>query len=100
MDNKGYWQLCLSEVESATGLNGSDILNNNREECTDARYILIYFLGLRLTDTEISKVSGMSRQRVNYLRNHFDVGFSKWSVKSKVQIVRKRLENKLQREVL
>lgn len=99
VDNYGYWRLCLTEVESVTGLSGEDILDGRTEECADARYILVYFLALRLTDNEIAKVSGMSRQRVNYLKLHFNLNFSKWSIKNKVQTIRKELENKLQTDI-
>lgn len=96
MNNREYFVLCVSEVEHITELDIKDILSSNREECADARYILVYFLCLRLTDSEISQVSGMSRQRVNYLRLHFNSNFAKWSVKSKVQTIRKHIEEKMQ----
>lgn len=100
MTNLEYWQVCLNEVESVTVLTGKDILNGRTEECADARYILVYFLALRLTDNEIAKVSGMSRQRVNYLKLHFNLNYSKWSIKNKVQTIRKEIEKKEQTEVL
>ena len=92
VDNYGYWRLCLTEVESVTGITCEDILSRRTEECADARYILVYFLALRLTDNEIAKVSGMSRQRVNYLKNNFQWVRGKWSVRCKVKEVGDRLD--------
>lgn len=92
VDNYGYWRLCLTEVVSVTGITEKDILSRRDEESSDARYILVYFLALRLTDNEIAKVSGMSRQRVNYLKNHFQWVRGKWSVKCKVKEVGDRLD--------
>lgn len=91
MKNCEYSMLCLGEVERVTGLSARDILSGRTEECADARYILVYFLALRLTDNEIAKVSGMSRQRVNYLRNHFQWVRGKWSVRCKVKEIGEKL---------
>lgn len=99
VDNRDYFKLCLDEVIQVSGLSGKDILSKRDEESSDARYILVYFLALRLTDNEIAKVSGMSRQRVNYLKLHFNLNFSKWSIKNKVQTIRKELEKKVQTNI-
>lgn len=95
MNNCEYFVLCLGEVERVTGLGEKDILSGRTEECADARYILVYFLALRLTDNEISRVSGMSRQRVNYLRNHFQWVRGKWSVRCKVKEIGAEIESQL-----
>ncbi len=90
-----YWSLCLSEVEHVTGLKEKDILCRRDEEASDARYILVYVLALRLTDNEIARVSGMSRQRVNYLKNHHQWVKGKWSLRCKEKLVTQSIEAKL-----
>lgn len=95
MDNGDYYKICLDEVIQVSGLNGKDVLNGRTEECADARYILVYFLALRLTDNEIAKVSGMSRQRVNYLKNHFQWVRGKWSIKCKLKEIGAEIESQL-----
>lgn len=65
-----------------TGVGEVDVLESNKEECVDARYILIHFLSQYLTDEDISRVTGLTRQTVNYIRNHFEQKMNKWSIKS------------------
>lgn len=58
------WLVC-----DYTELNVDDIYNSNREECVDARYILVGILTDYLTDEEIAKLSGLTRACCNKIRN-------------------------------
>lgn len=61
----------LSKVSEVTELQPEEILKSNKEECVDARYVLIAVLSERLSDRQISEVSGWSVQLVNKAKNSF-----------------------------
>ena len=61
----------LEKVSETTDVNVDSILRSNKEECVDARYIAIAVLSERLSDRQISEVSGWSIQLVNKARNNF-----------------------------
>ena len=72
----------LSKVSEVTELYPEEILKSNKEECTDARYILIQLLfKMGFTDTEVSERMGCSRQSINYAKNHFEERLIKWGVR-------------------
>lgn len=72
----------INKVAEVTELDKESILNSNKEECTDARYILIQLLfKMGFTDTEVSERMGCSRQSINYAKNHFEERLGKWSVR-------------------
>jgi hypothetical protein len=76
----------LSKVSEVTEIDKEEILKSNKEECTDARYILIQLLfKMGFTDTEVSERMGCSRQSVNYAKNHFEERLGKWSVRTNYQ---------------
>ena len=52
-------------------LSGDEVLHSNKEECVDARYIAIAVLSERLSDRQISEVSGWSIQLVSKAKNAF-----------------------------
>lgn len=58
------WLVC-----DYTELNVDDMLGSNREECVDARYILVGVLADYFTDEEIAKLSGLTRACCNKIRN-------------------------------
>lgn len=76
------YQNMVAAVCRHTGVGEVDVLESNKEECVDARYILIHFLSQYLTDEDIPRVTGLTRQAVNYIRNHFEQKMNKWSIKS------------------
>lgn len=82
MKTGDLYQIMMSTVCRHTGVGELDMIESNKEECVDARYILIYFLSKYLTDEDISKNTGSTRQAVNYIRNHFENKMNKWSIKS------------------
>lgn len=61
----------LDKVSEATELHPEEILKSNKEECVDARYVLIAVLSERYSDRQISEVSGLSKQLVNKAKNGF-----------------------------
>ena len=68
-----------SVVSDYSEIAESDILGSNREECVDARYILIGVLGDWLTDEEISKLTGLTRACANKIRNGMRARLSRFS---------------------
>lgn len=66
-----------------TELSVEKVCNSNKEDCVDARYILIKLLSdIGLTDIEIADLSGFTRQCINYSKNHFHERMNKWSVRT------------------
>ena len=61
----------LSKVSEVTELQPEEILKSNKEECVDARYVVIAVLSEKLSDKQIAEVSGWSVQLVNKAKNHF-----------------------------
>ena len=61
----------LSKVSEVTELHPEEILKSNKEECTDARYVVVAVLTERLSDRQIAEVSGWSIQLVNKAKNSF-----------------------------
>ena len=61
----------LSKVSEVTELQPEEILKSNKEECTDARYVVVAVLTERLSDRQIAEVSGWSIQLVNKAKNSF-----------------------------
>lgn len=73
----------LGKVAEVTEIDSDNILHSNKEECVDARYVLIQLLfKMGFTDTEVSERMGCSRQSVNYAKNHFEERLGKWSVRT------------------
>lgn len=82
MKTGDLYQIMMSTVCRHTGVGELELIDSKKEECVDARYLLVYFLSQFLTDEEISRQTKMPRQSVNRIRNHFDVKINKWSVKN------------------
>ena len=83
----------LEKVSEVTGIDRVSVICRNKEECTDARYILILSLiKLGFTDSEISSLMGKSRQTICYMRNSYKrVG--KWKLSNDLQNVSEWLAN-------
>lgn len=82
MKTRELYQIMMATVCRNTGIGETNMLESNKEECVDARYLLIHFLAQFLTDEEISRQTNISRQSVNRIRNRFESKISKWSVKN------------------
>ena len=76
-----FYNKIKEEVISETGIDETALFNSNREECVDARYILVYSLCSYLTDHEISRFTGLSNACVNKIRNNFPFKENKFSVR-------------------
>ena len=61
----------LNRVCEAMELACDDVLHSNKEECVDARYLVIAVLSERMSDRQIAEVSGWSIQLVNKAKNAF-----------------------------
>lgn len=80
-------------VSETTGIPVPDMLRSTTEECTDARYLLIRALtALSLTDIDIARHIGRTRQAVGYLRSKYKRS-RKWLIANHWQIIWQWLEN-------
>ena len=61
----------LDNVCKRTELDADSVKSSNREECVDARYLVIALLSEKLSDKQIAEVSGWSVQLVNKAKNSF-----------------------------
>lgn len=61
----------LDNVCKGTELDTDSVKSSNREECVDARYLVIAVLSEKLSDKQIAEVSGWSVQLVNKAKNSF-----------------------------
>ena len=61
----------LDNVCKGTELDTDSVKSSNREECVDARYLVIAVLSEKLSDKQIAEDSGWSVQLVNKAKNNF-----------------------------
>ena len=61
----------LDNVCKGAELDTDSVKSSNREECVDARYLVIAVLSEKLSDKQIAEVSGWSVQLVNKAKNNF-----------------------------
>ena len=61
----------LDNVCKVADLDADSVKSSNREECVDARYLVIAVLSEKLSDKQIAEVSGWSVQLVNKAKNNF-----------------------------
>lgn len=54
----------LGVVSEVTGITPEDIIKSRKEECTDARYILVKYLSKRMSPISIGELIGRTRQGV------------------------------------
>lgn len=85
MKNIDLYKEVVVAVKNETGVEEYEMLHSNSEEAVDARYILIYLLSQKLTDTQISSLTRLTRQSVNKIRNNFQYKIKKWSVATNLQ---------------
>lgn len=84
------YQDVIITVCNVTGIDEADILHSNREECADARYLLVMALSKMMTDEEIGRVIHRTRQGVSYIRSN-RAKLSKWIVASNQQVYCKQV---------
>lgn len=85
MNNIDLYKELVFAVKRETGVEEYEMLHSNSEEAVDARYILIHLLSQKLTDTQISSLTRLTRQSVNKIRNNFQYKIAKWSVATNLQ---------------
>ena len=84
------FQRVESKVIKVTGVK--QLYHTNQEEAVDARTILIYILSEQgVTDTQIAKLSGLTRQGVNKLKNSVRFRKRKFSFISDLQQISNEL---------
>lgn len=66
-----FFEAVLGAVCDEAGVSAEDVLRCNREECVDARYVVIVVLSERLSDKQIAEVSGWSVQLVSKVKSRF-----------------------------
>lgn len=71
MCKKEIFNEVLNNVCKAMDLNVDSVMHSNKEECVDARYLVVALLSERFSDRQIAEVSGWSCQLANKARNHF-----------------------------
>lgn len=71
MVERDFFNKVITSVSNASGLDGGVILHCNKEECVDARYVLVAVLSDKLSDGQIARASGLSVQLVNKAKNAF-----------------------------
>lgn len=82
MDKRDFFDFILGKVAEMTEISLEKVLKSNLEECVDARYVVIAVLSERLSDKQISEVSGWSVQLVNKAKNNFHKRCkSRWGLK-------------------
>lgn len=71
MCKKELFNEVMENVCRSLELDADSVMHSNKEECVDARYVVIAVLSERLSDRQIAEVSGWSVQLVNKARNAF-----------------------------
>ena len=71
MAKRDFFITVLNRVCESMELTENDVLHSNKDECVDARYLVVSLLSERLSDRQIADVSGWSYQLVNKARNSF-----------------------------
>ena len=71
MSKKELFEEVLGNVCRSLELDRESVMHSNKEECVDARYVVIAVLSERLSDRQIADVSGWSVQLVNKAKNAF-----------------------------
>ena len=89
---KDLYQSVVASVCKHTGVEGDMLFKSNREECVDARAILINILTCKgITEREIAAFTGLTQQCVIKLKNNFSFRLRKWSVTTNLQSINNEL---------
>lgn len=75
-------------VCNETEVSEENMLHSRKEQCVDARAILIHILIKKgLSENEISRLTGLTQQCINKLKNGFGFRLKKWSVTMNLQSI-------------
>lgn len=95
MNLRSYYEYLLQEVISQTGIDKDHLMSCNRTECVDARSILICLLLRKdLTEHEVSRLTGLSQQGINRMKNSFRQRMKRWTVRNDWEALIKRITQK------
>lgn len=90
---KEIYQEVVGMVSTVTGISVSDILRSKREECTDARWLIVRALHkLQYSNAEVATAMGCTRQNVGYMLSHYKKQ-GKWQLEKDCQTIVKWIEN-------
>lgn len=82
----------LEVVSNVTGIEPKEIVKSRKEECSDARYILVKFLSKRISSVNIGELIGRTRQGVGSILNRDKA--ENWIISRNWQETVKQLESK------
>ena len=82
----------LEVVSNVTGIDQKEIVKSRKEECSDARYILVKFLSKRIPSVNIGELLGRTRQGVGSILNRDKA--ENWIISRNWQETVKQLESK------
>lgn len=82
----------LEVVSNVTGIAPNEIIKSRKEECSDARYILVKFLSKRIPSVNIGELLGRTRQGIGSILNRDKT--ETWIIKTNWQETVKQLESK------
>ena len=82
----------LEVVSNVTGIDPKEIVKSRKEECSDARYILVKFLSKRIPSVNIGELIGRTRQGVGSILNRDKA--ENWIISRNWQETVKQLERK------
>ena len=89
-----FFNLVIDKVCVSMDVERDDVLHSNKEECVDARYLVVALLSERLSDRQIAEVSGWSVQLVNKAKNAFsDRCKYRWGLKEVYKELSQLIEN-------
>lgn len=76
-----YYQALVGTVCREMEVDENSLFHSGKEKDVDARYVLVQLLVQRgLSDTDISTLTGLTRQCINNLRRRYPIRSRKWSV--------------------
>ena len=82
----------LEVVSNVTGISPNDIIKSRKEECSDARYILVKFLSKRIPSVSIGELLGRTRQGIGSILNRDKA--ENWIISRNWQETIKQIESK------
>lgn len=83
----------LQVVASVTGISETGIIYSNKEECANARYLLVRYLAKIFSDTEIASLTNRTKQAVGSMRRNAKKQ-RVWIVENNWKEIVNKLENK------
>lgn len=90
---KEYYETVMGAVCRLTGFTPAEVLHSRCEQATDARFLLLYFLSSKLTNGEITRLTGLSKQAVSQiLIRYTDRKRFKFSLRCDEATIRKELD--------